>query len=123
MLEGAAAAIVYMAMADGEVGDAELAEASDAIHNHPGLSDLLRPAQIDEVMERRLGHGRRKMMGELALKREVEQVKGRTSTEEREMILALAANIAVSDGEMREAERRALGEIGAMLGVPARDYL
>ncbi|MEN2980895.1 TerB family tellurite resistance protein [Tistrella bauzanensis] len=123
LLEAIAAACVLVAAADGEIEDEEVAATMAALTTHATLTAAFKTSEIERVtdgMFRRAGQGR---AGRLGLKREIEQAKARSSTEDLEMLLVIAVDVSMSDGEMEPAERVVLGQIADIVGLPLARYL
>ena len=55
----------------------------------------------------------------VALEREVAEVKAKSSTEDREVMLAVLVDVASSDGEIEAAEKVVVNKIAAKLGFGA----
>ena len=62
------------------------------------------------------------MSGRLGLRREIEEVKGKSTAEDIEMLFVIAIDVAGADGDIGEKEMKALQDIGKLLGGldPAR---
>ncbi len=119
-LEGAAASVIYVAMADGSVSDEELQEGSDALRNFPGISDRFRASETDGALAKMEEHARRGRMGLVALKREIEEAGKKIGPEDKEMLIALCFNIAEKSGEIDAKEQAAIEGVAALLGTSAK---
>ena len=63
------------------------------------------------------------MSGRLALRREVEDVKSKSSAEDCEMLLVIAIDVAAADGDIGAKEMGVLRTIGQAMGLTVERYL
>lgn len=123
LLEGVAAAIVLTGAADGDFDDAEAQTGLDRLLGHDVLSAAFKPNEIEAAFDKQANRARQGLSGKLALKREIADVKGKCSADDCEMLLVIACDVALSDGEVSAPERKALDDIGKSLGLQVDRYL
>lgn len=123
LLEGIAAAAALVAAADGEIEDEEVGAILDALTNHPTLSKAFKVSEIERVADTMLKRAKGGAAGRLGLMREIEEAKGRSSTEEIEMLLVIAIDVSAADGEVEKEEKVVLTKIANKLGLNLNSYL
>ena len=123
LLEAIAAACALVAAADGELEDEEAGATLDALTSHSVLSKSFKVSEIERVTDDMMKRAKGGMAGRLGLKREIEQAKSKSSTEDLEMLLVIAIDVSMSDGEMEPQERKVLDQIATSLGLNLRTYL
>lgn len=123
LLEGTCAAIALVSAADGDIEDAELGVAIEAMANHPTLSTAFSQSQIEQVANAMFKRAKGGAMGRIGLKKEIEQALAKSTSDDRELILAVAIDVSRGDGEMEAAEMKVLGEIASILRLDLRTYL
>lgn len=123
LLEATCAAIALVAAADGDIEDEELGAALEALTNHPTLSTAFPQSQIEQCANAMFKRAKGGAMGRIGLKKEIEQAKSKSTSDDLELILAVAVDIARADGEMEPAEMKVLGEIASTLRLDLRAYL
>ena len=123
LLEGVAAAIVLTGASDGDFDDAEAQTGLDRLLGHDVLSAAFKPSEIEAAFDKQAARARQGLSGRLALKREVQEVKGKCSPDDCEMLLVIACDVALSDGDVSAAERKALDDIAKALGLQVERYL
>lgn len=122
LLEGCAAACVLVGSADGNLDDGEAAVALERLLTHETLSVAFSTTQIEQAFDKQVKRAKAGMSGRLGLRREVEEVKGKSTAEDIEMLFVIAIDVAGADGDIGEKEMKALQDIGKLLGGldPAR---
>lgn len=123
LLEGIAAACALVAAADGELEDSEAEATVAALQSHDVLSKAFPASEIERVADAMFKRAKGGMAGRLGLKREIEQARGKSTTEDIEMLLVIAIDVSISDGEVEPAERKVLDSIATSLGLNLRHYL
>lgn len=123
LLEGICAACVLVGAADGDLSDDEGAVALDRLMNHETLSKAFSGTQIEAAFDKQAKRAKSGMSGRLALRREVEDVKGKSSSEDCEMLLVIAIDVASADGDIGPKEMAALRTIGQAMGLAPERYL
>ena len=123
LLEGICAACVLVGAADGDLSDDEGAVALDRLMNHETLSKAFSGTQIETAFDKQAKRAKSGMSGRLALRREVEDVKGKSSSEDCEMLLVIAIDVASADGDIGPKEMAALRTIGQAMGLAPERYL
>lgn len=116
LLEAACAMCVLVAAADGDFADDEAATALDRLTQHETLSKAFSTSQIEAAFDKQAKRVRQGISGKLGLKREVEEAKSKSTAEDREMLFAIACDVAAADGSVGDKELRVLREIGVSLG-------
>lgn len=123
LLEATCAAVALASAADGEIEETEMATALEALSNHTTLSSAFTQSQIEQtanVMFKRAVGG---SMGRIGLKREIEQVMGKSHSDDVELVLAIAIDVCRADGDIEGPEMKVLGEIASILRLDLRSYL
>ena len=123
LLEGICAACVLVGAADGDLSDDEGAVALDRLMNHETLSKAFSGTQIETAFDKQAKRAKSGMSGRLALRREVEDVKAKSSAEDCEMLLVIAIDVAATDGDIDTKELAVLRTIGQTVGLSADRYL
>jgi tellurite resistance protein len=123
LLEGICAACVLVGAADGDLSDDEAAVALDRLLNHETLSVAFSATQIEAAFDKQVKRAKSGMSGRLALRREVEEVKGKSSSEDCEMLLVIAIDVAGADGDIGAKEMGILRTIGQAMGLAPERYL
>lgn len=125
LLEGIAAGAILVSAADGEIESEEIAVLIEALCANETLSKSFTDTQITGVVDKMVkkaspnAAGKIGMVGKIALEREVNEVKAKSSTEDREVMLAVLVDVASSDGEIEPAEKVVVNKIAAKLGFGA----
>lgn len=123
LLEGICAACVMVGAADGDFSDDEAGVALDRLVNHETLSVAFSATQIEAAFDKQAKRAKSGMSGRLALRREVEDVKGKSTAEDCEMLLVISIDVAFADGDCGEKEMAALKVIGQAVGLETARYL
>lgn len=123
LLEGIAAASVLGGAADGDLSDDEAMVALDRLKAHEALSAAFTATQIEQAFDKQAARAKQGLAGRIGLRREIEQVGSSASEEDREMLLVIAIDVVCSDGDISEAERKALNTIGQAVNLPVARYL
>lgn len=123
LLEGIAAACALVAAADGDLEDSEMGATLDALMAHEAISASFPQSEVERTVDKMWKRAKGGMAGRLGLKREIEDVKSKSSSEDVEMLFAIACDIAMADGEVEPAERKVLEGLAQTLGLNARNYL
>ena len=123
LLEGICAACVLVGAADGDLSDDEGATALDLLMNHEVLAKAFSGTQIETAFDKQAKRAKAGMSGRLALRREVEDVKAKSSAEDCEMLLVIAVDVAAADGEICVKEQAALRTIAQAMGLSLDRYM
>jgi tellurite resistance protein TerB len=123
LLEGICAACVLVGAADGDLSDDEGATALDRLMNHETLSKAFSGTQIETAFDKQAKRAKSGMSGRLALRREVEDVKAKSSSEDCEMLLVIAIDVAYADGNAGDKEKAALRTIAQAMGLSLDRYI
>lgn len=123
LLEGIAAAIVLTGAADGDFDDAEAQTGLDRLLAHEVIAPAFTASQIEAAFDKQATRAKAGLSGRLALKREIDDVRGKCSEADCEMLLVIALDVALVDGEISAAERKALDEIAKAVGLSVDRYL
>lgn len=123
LLEGVCAACVLVGAADGDMSDDEAATAMDRLLNHETLSKAFSGTQIEAAFDKQAKRAKSGMSGRLALRRELEDVKAKSSAEDCEMLLVIAIDVAAADGEIGAKEMGILRTVGQSMGLTVERYL
>lgn len=123
LLEGIAASCALVAAADGELEDSEAETTLNALLNHETLSKAFSASEIERITDAMFKKVKQGMSGRLGLYREIEQAKAKSTVEDTEMMLVIAIDVSLADGEVEPAERWVLDKIATSLGLNLRHYL
>lgn len=123
LLEGICAAGVLVGAADGDLSDDEAATALDRLVNHEVLSKAFSGTQIETAFDKQAKRAKSGMSGRLALRREVEDVKKKSSMDECEMLLVIAIDVAATDGDIGPKEMAVLRTIAQAMGLSLDRYV
>lgn len=125
LLEGIAAGAILVSAADGEIESEEISVLIEALCANETLAKSFTDTQITGVVDKMVkkaspnAAGKIGMVGKIALEREVNEMKAKSSTEDREVMLAVLVDVASSDGEIEAAEKAVVNKIAAKLGFGA----
>lgn len=123
LLEGICAACVLVGAADGDLSDDEGATALERLLGHETLSKSFTATQIEAAFDKQAKRAKSGMSGRLALRREVEDVKGKSSADDCEMLLVIAIDVASADGDIGAKEMGMLRTVGQAVGISPERYL
>lgn len=123
LLEGICAACVMVGAADGDLSDDEATVALDRLTSHEVLSKAFAVSQIEAAFDKQAKRAKSGMSGRIGLQREIEQVRGKSTVEDMEMLFMIAIDVASADGEIGVKERGALVKIGTIVGLSLNRYL
>lgn len=123
LLEGIAAACVLVAAADGTIDDGEVDTMLKALCAHEQISAAFGQSQTEACVDKMLARAKQGRAGRLGLLREIEDVKAKSSTEDAEMLLMIAIDVADAAGGIEAKERAVLIDIGQRLGLSAERYI
>ena len=123
LLEGICAMSALVAAADGDIEDSEVEAALNALTSHSIISASFSSSLIEQAFDKQLKRAKGGMAGKLALKREIEEMKGKNATDELEMALMIAIDVAASDGEIEPAEKPVLEDLAKRLGFSLSSYI
>ena len=123
LLEATCAACALIAAADGDIEDSELMTTLEALTNHPTLSAAFKQSEIENTANAMFKRAKGGAMGRIGLKKEIEQAKSKSTSDDLELILAVAIDVSRSDGEMEPAEMKVLKDIAGILRLDLNSYL
>lgn len=123
LLEGIAAMSALVAAADGTIEDEEVGAVLDALTVHDTLSAAFTASQIEAAVNKQIKRAQGGAAGKLALKREIQEMKDKNTTDELEMAFAIALDVSMSDGEMEPAEKVVLDDLAKRLGFSLSAFL
>lgn len=123
LLEGICAAIVMVAAADGDLSDDEAVVGLDRLLNHETLSVAFTATQIEAAFDKQVKRAKQGMSGRLGLRREIEEVKAKSTADDCELLLVIAIDVAAADGDIGAKEMGALKTIGQAVGLDPQRYL
>jgi tellurite resistance protein TerB len=123
LLEATCAACALVAAADGDIEDSELETTLESLTNHPTLSAAFSQSQIESTANAMFKRAKGGAMGRIGLKKEIEQARGKSTSDDLELILAVAIDVSRSDGEMEPAEMKVLRDIAGVLKLDLNSYL
>lgn len=118
-LEAVCAACAYVAAADGDVSDDEVATTITTIQNNTILSGAFTTQQIEKCADAMINRARGGRSGRLGLKKEIQDIAN--DHEIAEIVFVAALDVA-DHGDIDEKEKKVLIDIASMLGVNAKDY-
>lgn len=125
LLEGITAGAILVSAADGEIESEEIAVLIEALCANETLAKAFTDTQITGVVDKMVkkaspnAAGKIGMVGKIALEREVAEVKGKSSSDDIELMLAVLVDVASADGEVEPAEKAVVNKIAAKLGFGA----
>jgi tellurite resistance protein TerB len=122
LLEATCAACALVAAADGEIEDSELVATQEALVNHPTLSTAFKQSEIEATASKIFSRAKG-TMGRIGLMKEIEQAKSKSTSDDLELILAVAVDISRADGEMEPQELAVLQKVANTLGLNLRAFL
>lgn len=122
LLEATCAACALIASADGDIEDSEVIAAQESLFNHPTLSTAFKQSEIEAAANRMFSRSKG-TMGRIGLMKEIEQAKAKSTTDDLELILAVAVDVSRSDGDMEPQEMAVLQKIANALGLNLKAFL
>ncbi len=123
LLEATCAACALVAAADGDIEDDEVMQTVEQLTSHPTLSVAFQQSQIEQTANNMFKRAKQGLTGRVGLMKEIEEAKGKSTSDDLELILAIAIDVSRSDGEMEPAEMKVLEKIAATLRLDLRSYL
>lgn len=123
LLEATCAACALIAAADGDIEDEEVMATIEQLTSHPTLSAAFQQSQIEQIANAMFKRAKGGLTGRVGLMKEIEQAKGKSTSDDLELILAIAIDISRADGEIEPAELKVLEKIAATLRLDLRSYL
>lgn len=123
LLEATCAACALVAAADGDIEDEEVMQTIEQLTSHPTLSVAFQQSQIEQVANTMFKRAKQGLTGRVGLMKEIEEAKGKSTSDDLELILAIAIDVSRSDGEIEPAEQKVLEKIAATLRLDLRSYL
>lgn len=124
VLEGMCAAIVRLAIADGEVEESEIMKGLELMTKHAVIGTAFSATQIEACLMKMNAHANNGFSGKLALKTEFNEMIAKLSTEDREPVGMLLLDVAFADGELEAAEEPVLNDMFTALGLKSyKSYL
>lgn len=123
LLEATCAACALVAAADGDIEDEELGATLEALTNHPTLSAAFSQSQIENTANAMFKRAKGGAMGRIGLMKEIEEARSKSTSDDLELILAVAIDVSRSDGEMEPAEMKVLEKIAGTLKLNLNTFL
>lgn len=123
LLEGVSAACVLVAAADGNVSDDEAIVALERIQHNDTLTAAFTASQIETAFQKQVNRARQGLTGRIALRREIEEVRSKSTAADCEMVLVIAIDVATADDDLGAKEIDALKTVGKCLGLDVNQYL
>lgn len=118
-LEAVCAACAYVAAADGDISDAEVATTITTIQNNATLAGAFTTQQIEKCADVMFNRAKGGRSGRLGLKKEIMDIAN--DNEIAEIVFVAALDVA-DHGDIDEKEKKVLLDIAGMLGVDAKKY-
>lgn len=118
-LEAVCAACAWVAAADGDISDDEVATTISTIQNNATLAGAFTVQQIEKTADVMLARAKGGRSGRLGLKKEIQDIAG--DHEISEIVFVAALDVA-DHGDIDEKEKKVLIELAALLGLRASDY-
>lgn len=120
-LEAVCAAAALVAAADGDISDDEIKTAKNVVLNNATLGAAYKSGEIDRCIDAMLKRAQGGRSGRMGLYKEIEDIAG--SPEIAEVVVACAVDIAETDGQTGDEERKALNEIAKRVNVDLKAIL
>lgn len=120
-LEAVLAAAALIAIADGEIEEAEEEAMLKAVRANAILSSSWSVVEITQMAQQMLERAKGGRMGQAGLYAEIEDVA--KSPEKAEAVLLMALDVSESDGQIEPEEKVVLEKIGKRLGLNVDSYL
>lgn len=122
LLEAICAAIALVGSADGDLSDDEASTGLDRLLNHEILSVAFSATQIETAFDKQVKRVKQGMSGRLALRREIEEARNKSTADDLEMLLVIAIDVAGADGDIGPKEMTVLKTIGQAVGLDPMRY-
>jgi tellurite resistance protein len=123
LLEGIAAMSALVSCADGDIEDSEVEAVINSLAAHDTLSQAFTSSQMEAAVNKQFQRAKGGMAGKLGLKKEIDEAKSKNTSEEMEMALMIAIDVAMSDGEMEAPEKKVLDDLAKRLGFNLSAYI
>ncbi|APZ53718.1 tellurite resistance TerB family protein [Salipiger abyssi] len=120
LLEAVCASAALVAAADGSIDDSEIEGAVKAVTANEALNTAFDARQIEGCMQRMLDRAGGGRVGQMTLMKELDDIA--SNTDDAEMVLLTAMDIADADGTVDETERAMIDKIAKRLGLKAESY-
>lgn len=123
LLEGIAAMAALVSSADGDLEDSEVEAVLNALASHDMISAAFTSSQIEAAVNKQFTRAKGGMAGKLGLRKEIDEAKSKNSTDELEMALMIAIDVAGADGDIEPAEKKVLDDLAKRLGFNLSSYI
>lgn len=123
LLEAICAGCVLVGAADGDLSDDEAMVALERLTNHDTLSKAFTATQIETAFDKQAKRAKSGLSGRLALRKEVEEARNKSTADDLEMLLVICIDVASADGDIGAKEMTALKTIGQAVGLAPERYL
>lgn len=123
LLEGICAMAALVAAADGDIEDSEVESILTALSTHTILGQAFSASEVERELDKQLKRANGGMAGKFALKREITEMKDKNPTDELEMALMIAIDVAMADGELEPEEKPVLQDLAKRLGFNLASYI
>lgn len=121
LLEAVCASAALVAVADGEIEDEEIEATTKAVSANEVLTVSFDARTIEACIQRMLERAQGGRVGQMGLYKEITDVA--SNTEDAELVMLTAIDIAEADGEIEPEERVVMDKIGSKLGLKVDNYL
>lgn len=124
ILEGIVASAVLVAYADGSLDPKEEQEAIEAITNNKSVVEAgFTPVDVSNTWNKFINKRPGSFSGKIQLRREIQEAVGRAGgVTVSEDIFLVAADVAMADGSIGDAEKKELAEIAKTVGIDPSKY-
>jgi len=120
LLEAVCASASLVAAADGSVEDSEIEATIKAVTSNEALNTAFDARQIEGCMQKMLSRAEGGRVGQMNLMKELDDIAG--NSEDSEMVLLTALDIADADGEIDPDEQAMMDKIAKRLGLNMANY-
>lgn len=119
LLEAVCAASALVAAADGTIEDSELEATVKSVTANENLRLAFKPQEIEICIDKMLERANGGRVGKMNLYKELSEI----PTEDGEMVLLSALDVADADGDIDEDEMKVLNKIAAQYGLKVDAYV
>jgi tellurite resistance protein len=123
LLEAICAGCALIGAADGDFSDDEAQVALDRLLNHDTISVAFTATQIETAFDKQAKRVKSGMSGKLALRKEIEEARSKSTADDLEMLLVICIDVAGADGEIGPKELAALKTVGQAVGLDPQRYI
>lgn len=123
VLQAICAAGALVASAGDGISDDEIKAIQKSVQSNATISAAFSAPDISKTLSVMIGRAESGRVGKVELKREIEEVAAKGDDAINVLILCGALDVADSDGNISDDERKVLDQVAGILGLKVSDYV